>query len=370
MENPFLRFRGWLKNIDFKLKSKELAKDPIFWARFFAYAIPLAFLLYVLYINFLPFGYSKTFIINVGAEDDTKSGEFYLEPSAGLSEKKKDETTGETYRELSGIAYAVFKPKAVLKDAEITVSVEGENVSLIPTEIDFDPEEIQWDHMWDFSQGIPKGWRGNAFMFDEELTWNGEDTRLYLPYSRDKFEDGPFSVYVEWSPTDEENNSQQIVGHYNWEIWQNKETVDFRVGRMNNAQGPAYSIRYKFDPDLFFNEIHSALAVYNPSGVNGYIELYIDNNFAGRTYIGKDKIWKDYNSTHNLSLGWSPHNFNQNPFFSGAIYTLNFKAKNTITPLQTIKMKAFEDETLEQKILIGATDISRLKKIELNAVKQ
>ncbi|MFM2423975.1 MAG: hypothetical protein RLZZ70_364, partial [Candidatus Parcubacteria bacterium] len=32
-----------------------------------AYGIPLAFLAYVLYVNYLPFGYNKTFTIDVGA---------------------------------------------------------------------------------------------------------------------------------------------------------------------------------------------------------------------------------------------------------------------------------------------------------------
>ena len=67
----------------FLAKIKVWIKDPIFWARFLGYAIPLAFLLYVLYINFLPFGYNKTFVINVGSANDTKVGEFYLEPSPG-----------------------------------------------------------------------------------------------------------------------------------------------------------------------------------------------------------------------------------------------------------------------------------------------
>src|SRR3989338_2800467 len=62
-------------------------REPKFWLTFAAYAIPLAVLLYVLYINFLPFGYNKTFVINVGAQDDT-SGEFRLDPSRYLSDRK------------------------------------------------------------------------------------------------------------------------------------------------------------------------------------------------------------------------------------------------------------------------------------------
>jgi len=99
-------------------KSKQLLKDPIFWARFLGYAIPLAFLLYVLYINYLPFGYHKTFTINVGSNNDTKVSEFYLEPSPDLSERKTA-ADGTPYRELNGMATAVFKPNVVLKNNKI-----------------------------------------------------------------------------------------------------------------------------------------------------------------------------------------------------------------------------------------------------------
>jgi hypothetical protein len=116
-----------------------------------AYGIPLTFLAYVLYINYLPFGYNKTFTIDVGAEGDTTVGEFYLEPSPDLSERKTA-PDGTTYRELNGMANVVFKPNVVLKDAEITVSVEGEGVSIIPPVIDFNPDDYEWDYEWDFTK--------------------------------------------------------------------------------------------------------------------------------------------------------------------------------------------------------------------------
>ncbi|MBP9864678.1 hypothetical protein KBC54_04500, partial [Patescibacteria group bacterium] len=125
-------------------------KHPIFWARFLGYALPLSFLLYVLYLNYLPFGYHKTFTIDVGSANDTKVSEFYLEPSKDLSDRKTA-PDGTTYRELNGMATAVFKPNAVLKDAEITVEVKGgEGISLIPPVIDFDPNSVKWDYNWDF----------------------------------------------------------------------------------------------------------------------------------------------------------------------------------------------------------------------------
>jgi len=313
-------------------KVKTLSKQPEFWLRFTAYAIPLAFLLYVLYWNFLPFGYSKTFVIDVGAEGDTNSSqEFYLEPSQDLSERKVAED-GTTYRELNGVAYAVFKPKAVLKDAEIAVEVEGEGVSIIPPVIDFDPESVEWDYEWDFTQGkTPSelGLMGNAFLFDGCMYFDGR-SKLELPNSSNKFESGPFTVYAEWNPKDSQGYGQQIVGHYNWELWQNSDSVSFQVGRMDNAKGTAYILKYPISPN-FFNIKHTAVAVYNPSE-NGYMELYVDGNFAGRTYLRASIIWTAYNGDKNLSLGWTPHNNEENAHFYGNICSMRISLNNILPP--------------------------------------
>jgi len=308
-------------------KSGNWLKSPIFWARFMAYAIPVGFLLYVLYMNFLPFGYNKTFTIDVGSENDTKVSEFYLEPSKDLSERKTGtDANGKqyTYRELNGVAYAVFKPNAVLKNAEVTVSVEGEGVSIIPPVIDFKPEDVKWDYSWDFTQGKKPeelGLTGNAFPFDGAMYFDGK-SRLELPNSTDKFEDGPFTVYVEWTPQNSEDNFQEIIGHYNWELLQNKNSVSFQVGRMNDAQGLVYYLKYPIDKE-FFNKKHYAVAIYNPSQ-NGYIDLYVDENFAGRTYFKEQIIWTKYGSD-NLSLGWAEHhNYGKSPHLKGLISNISY----------------------------------------------
>lgn len=353
-----------LKHTDFRALAVKTSKDPIFWVRFSAYAIPLAFLGYVLYINYLPFGYNKTFVINVGAQGDT-AGEFYLEPSKSLSERKVA-PDGTTYRELSGSAFAVFKPNVVLKDATITIEVEGDGVSIIPPYIEFDPSTINWDYSWDFTKGIPKDLTGNAFMFDGEATFNGRDTRLELSNSADLFEDGPFTVYAEWTPKDSENNGQQIVGHYNWELWQNKDSVEFRVGRMNDGKGPAYSVKYTIQNTEFFNIKHTAVAIYNPSEA-GYIDLFVDGNFAGRTYFITDTIWKDYGK-EDLSFGWTPHNYSKSPHFKGVLHTINISSQNILPDTYTANFILATDGTLDTSLVSTAT--STLSRIKLNATQK
>lgn len=296
---------------------KRSYRTPEFWLTFLAYAIPLSFLLYVLYWNFLPFGYNKTFVIDVGAEGDTK-GEFYLEPSESLSERKVAED-GTTYRELNGLAYAVFKPKAVLKDAEITVEVEGEGVSIIPPYIDFDPDSVEWDYSWDFTEGKQPeelGLVGDAFPFDGCMYFDGK-SKLELPDSADKFEDGPFTVYAEWTPEDSTKDFQQIVGHYNWELLQNKDSVTFQVGRMNTLEGYIYNIEFPISADFFLKR-HSLIATYSPSS-NGYIELYIDNTLIKRVGIGNNVISREYGE-RDTSFGKATHG--AATFFNGCINSI------------------------------------------------
>jgi len=351
-----------VKSIDWKNLLKQKSKDPIFWVHFSAYAIPLAFLLYVLYMNFLPFGYSKTFTLDVGGPNDTKVSEFYLEPSPNLSERKVA-SNGAPYRELNGTANVIFKPNAILKNAVVNVSVEGDDVSIISPIVNLDPLTIKWDYSWDFTKEVPKDLKSNTFIFDGATYFNGKDTRLELPNSASKFESGPFTIYAEWEPRDSEHNTQQIVGHYNWELWQNKDSVEFRVGRMNNAQGNAYSIKYPIDAD-FFNTKHTAVAIYNPSK-NGYINLYVDDNLAGRTYFNSDKIWNEYGN-QNITFGKSNHGVAA--YFKGNLYKVNYISKAILASQSQATFKVKNNDQIDISLVSTAT--STLKQIELNITQK
>lgn len=360
------KIKDFSKNIN-KRNTKKLLKDPIFWARFLGYAIPLSFLLYVLYINYLPFGYHKTYTINVGSANDTTVSEFYLEPSQDLSERKTN-PDGTSYRELAGMATAVFKPNVVLKDAEITVEVEGEGISLIPPYLDFDPNSVQWDKSWDFTKGVPEDLINKdkkAFLFDGATYFDGT-ARLELASSSDMFEDGAFTVYAEWLPTDDSSDGQQIVGHYNWELWQNKESVEFRVGRVNNKDGQFYNIKIPINKE-FFNKNHKLLAIYSPSDINGYIELFIDGQFKNRIHVGPDKIWKDYGK-NNLSFGWTLHNYQKNNYFKGNLYQIKI-INNSISSNQS-KINLKTEQNIENRLLIISDIGTKLTKLKINAIKK
>ena len=267
------------------------------------------------------------------------------------------------------MATAVFKPDVVLKNATITVSVEGDGVSLIPPYLDFDPNSVQWDKSWDFTKGVPKDLKNDnnkAFYFDGATYFDGT-ARLELASSSDMFEDGPFTIYAEWMPINDASSSQQIVGHYNWELWQNKDSVYFQVGRMNNATGTSYSIKYPVD-ETFFNQKHSAVAVYSPSNTNGYIELFVDGIFIGRTSLGPDKIWKEYNGNNNLSFGWSSHNYNKNPYFRGSLYQIKIATKDISFNQPKIDFIVGTEE--QTNIYLTTLTTSTFNQLELNASKK
>jgi len=77
--------------------------------------IPLIILGYVLYMNFLPFGYEKTFVIDVGSEDSIDSSkEVYLVKNSALSEVIEE--NGEKFRYLNGTVELVINPKVNLDD--------------------------------------------------------------------------------------------------------------------------------------------------------------------------------------------------------------------------------------------------------------
>jgi hypothetical protein len=317
------------------------------WLTILAYMLPIAFLGYLLYTNLILTSTSQTFILDIGSEEDT-SGIFFLEPGEAVGERQSFGSNN-TFRELNGMTYSVFKPNQPLGTSTITATIDGAGVGIIPTIRTFDPEDTSWSLDYDFTRGKDAsafGLSGDAFPFDDAMHFDGT-SRLELASSTDRFENNPFSIYVVWTPKNSYNNLQQIVGHYNWELIQNIDTVTFQVGRMGSTTGGFYSVKFPITPD-FFNTEHTALAIYHPASLpneQGYIELYVDGIFAYRTYFGQEVINPDYGN-ENLSLGWSPHNYEQNPHFYGNIKTLKVADHNVVPTTKQVSFKIISAEEL------------------------
>jgi len=326
-----------------KMKNHTPTKkdSPIFtkFLIFLAFAIPIAILGYALYINYLPFGYEKTYTLTIDQDGiiSPLSNEIYITNAQGRKLLSLPEG-------VNGQVNIVLVPSVVLKNALVNVDIQGENV-FIATEPD--TSSMDWDYDWDFASSIPNGFEGTATFSTEEgcthFNAYNEET-LSLPNSKDLFESGPMTIYTKWKPSQVSamaGNNQQIVGHFNWELWQGQNNVQFRVGRMNDANGTSYSISYPVNQD-FFGKEHEALAIYSPSEEgNGYIELWIDDKVAGREFIAEDVIYKDYNGESPLNLGWSNHNYGNNPYFDGCIYQA--KISDEVASNKQITNELFEN---------------------------
>ena len=287
---------------------------------FLAFVIPIALLLYGLYINYLPFGWEKDYTLTIDEEGviSPVSSEVYITNLKGR--KLLSLPDG-----VKGQVYLMVEPRVVLKNATLNIEIQGKNVSL-GTPFELNVSETDWDYSWDFTKGVPFGLNGTA-QYDNEKECVYFDAvkeqTLFLSHSENMFESGPFSVYVKWTPSSTSKvlgDYQQLIGHYNWEIYQGVKSVRFQIGRMNNSEGPFYSVIYQITPD-FFDKEHELLAVYSPDeNGDGYIEMYIDGQFAQRALIGDDTIYEDYNGDRNLNFGWSSHNYGKYPYYDGCIY--------------------------------------------------
>jgi hypothetical protein len=340
-------------------------KKPEFWLTFAAYTIPLALLLYVLYINFLPFGYNKTFTITVGAQSDS-AGAFHLDVPSNLSilSDRIATANGSQYRFINGGVTAEFQPDVALKNAQITVNVQSYppgSVQTVPSTINLNLNSAQWNFDWNFATTTPNPLKGNASNASGCEYFDG-DSILQFPSSSNEFESGPFTVYAQWEPEDSADNAQEIIGHYNWEILQNKTSVEFLVHTITGS----HSISYSIDPG-FFNAEHSLVAIYSPSTTQGYFELYVDNALAGYHPLGTSTISVQYGNA-NLTMG--KDGFSDGKYLNGCIYNIDFANKDLITlsPIVVFSTTSLKGQPIEIPLI--STTTTELLSVSLHAQQQ
>ncbi len=439
-----------------------------------AYIVPIGILLFFIYINLLPFGYSDFQVIEVGKEGDT-SGRFYLEESPDLSARQKINNT--YFRYLDGTTNAIYRPRVILNNAQIEATIRGENVYFI-TQPDLN---INWDYEWDinniddfivenpdpqsvyqqFLKGTPATKEELSFpfalLFDfeaslkEELStgdislvqdprkislkfneqeivynvpdyflgnkqtilvgFNGEyiyffvneelvdkkeasekffneitlnkgkvlqyeegtkiketipekdgcmyfdgNTRLILPDSTDRFEEGPFAVYVEWIPEKIEDR-QQLIGHLNWDLYQNENSIHSRFGRTEETNS-FHSVSYNIKED-FSNKKHNTLLLYNPT----YIALFVNGELAEITET-KETLRKDY--SRDLSMGHADHSGGTSPLFEGLICNVKF-AYTELSLEYSTEMKLIISKN---EIKIPITGHGKIEEVEIKVLNK
>jgi hypothetical protein len=310
-----LVFSGFLIGLFFLMFRKN-QKGSI---RVLAWTLPVLFILLILYINFLPFGFQKEYTMTIGYDGSvvSSSPQMYLQ-----------DMMGNKITNLAGVynysfVSLVLKPRFILKNAMVNASVIGDNIYFAKT--NFSAGNNSWDYLWNFSKSVPDSLVGNAKYNNKTgcVYFNGSNNEtLYYPSSSGVFETGSFIFYAKWKPENMNKTAQQIVGHSNWELWQNNNSVEFMIVRLENKSANISSIYYKIDKS-FFNKTHEALVVYRGDKTgSGYIELFVDGNFSGRKSIGNKNIWMEYNGEGNLTFGKS--SYVNSSYYDGCIYQVGF----------------------------------------------
>jgi hypothetical protein len=306
--------------------------------------IIIAIVIYITYVNVLPFGYKRESTLTVGQTDDTLN-EFKILPSSTWGNRETD-ANGTSFRTLDGSAYLLYEPGVVLTDATVNANISGENVALYTPEISFDKNSVSWKSMWDLTSKLPSSFTGTPYLFDNCTYFDGKSL-LTLTDSKNKYEKGPFTVYVEWLPM-QDLDSQQLVGHFNWEIFQSKNFVVFQLGRTSNPDVPFYSIKAPIDAQ-FFNKKHTVIVQYKPDLSDGYIEMFLDGKFIERKYIKNAVLEAEYGDK-DLTLGWSSHNYQKNPYFKGCMYSVAFAESIVINPATSVSFSS-KEPTVELPIV-------------------
>jgi len=313
----------------------------------------------------MPFGYSKEYSLKVDSNGvvHSDSSSLFLQDS----NNKTITTLADLYS--LGQINVVLKPRMLVRNANATVNVSGNDVYINKLDfkalnLDKEDKGNSWSYFWDFSKEIPEDLDGSANYNKENSCayFNASNNEtLYYPKSRDMFEDNSFVVYAEWMPEDQTGTNQQIIGHYNWELWQKKNSVMFMVGRLVDKNGSMPSIEYKIDETNFFNKKHSAIAIYvaDENTSNGYIELWVDNQLVGRQKIGNQTIWQDYNGNNVLSFGKSGHSPGVE-YYTGCIYRAGF---NYGKP-DYIQEESFI--TSERKMIVPISGTGKLGEIKIS----
>ncbi|MCM1987224.1 LamG domain-containing protein [Methanococcoides seepicolus] len=145
------------------------------------------------------------------------------------------------------------------------------------------------------------------------LEFDGLTDYVKIPDTSSTFEEGDHTFTLWVKSTGVRDSKKYILCHYNWRLgWRSDSTLRFTVGRMNDKDGPSYSIDAEV-PELKNDWIHLA-GVYKPS--ENKIMFYVNGEYAGEKDIGEDRIWADYGN-RDLLVGTSKHG--AATFFEGQV---------------------------------------------------
>jgi hypothetical protein len=287
-----------------------------------AYAIPLCALLLLLYIEYRPFGYSTTYILDVGSDADTDiRADIYLVPTTDLSERKID-AEGTTYRELNGIVDIKFQNPYTINPDALDIGIDGSDVQRLYSTALPNFSSTPWKQNIDLrlADTARTAVTGNAIFFDGGMYFDGdawlETDHTQLSPSQ------PMSVYVVWKPIDSDTDKQFLIGTEYWGVYQSANEIFVALGPQSGTSDTALRITAPIQ-ETFFNETHTLLMRYIPPDsdldTHGMIEVYLDTQLIERRIIQAESGMM-LPSSRVVSMGWSPRSYGTISTFKGYLY--------------------------------------------------
>lgn len=316
--------------------------------------VPVVFILVALYFSLLPLGYDQYYSLNISKDGSvhSSSDRFYFEDANG--------NVVNNISNLYSLGYVnlVFKPRIFSGRTNVSAVVDGAGIYFATG--NFTALNNKGDYFWSFAKSVPSQLWGSArFDGNRECVYFDSSLNQTLTYqdSKDMFESGSFVVYANWLPEYTGFNNQQIMGHYNWELIQNNNSVKFIIWSLYGKDVSAHSVYYDVNKS-FFNKSHEAMAIYftDKKMGTGYIELRVDNNFAGRVPIGNQVVLAE-NGENSLTFGLSFHK--NSSYFNGCIYQAGFDYTNVFSGYSNSTKFQLDREVVKIPI-VGSGDLNSI----------
>ncbi|AFV24724.1 Carbohydrate binding domain protein [Methanolobus psychrophilus R15] len=160
-----------------------------------------------------------------------------------------------------------------------------------------------YDYSRESNHGVIYGAEWAKGMENYALRFDGVTDYLEIPNTGNKFEEGDHTFALWLRSTGLRDSTKYVICHYNWRIvWQSDSKIGFTIGRMDNKDGPAYTITADVS-EIKEDWIHLT-GVYKPSENKAL--FYVNGELAGEKDFGNERIWADYGN-HNLLIGTSKH---------------------------------------------------------------
>lgn len=159
--------------------------------------------------------------------------------------------------------------------------------------------------------------------------FDGEDDFVVVENTADNFTNQSFIVQVEYKNTDANRSNQEIIGHYDWELYSDEGDLFLRMGRMNTKQGDFLELRTEHTNNTW----EKAAFYYTPQDS---LKLFKEGVLKGVYFIGNDTIYDQYNKNRSLTMGKAYHG-------SAMYYEGEIRSVQILNPELTDKYIAYRE---------------------------